>query len=139
EEDDIYGDGVNVAARLEAFGEPGGICISGRVREHVGDRLPYTFQDMGDQRVKNIARPVRPYAISAATVASWPLFPSAAEASKPITPSTAARLSIVVLPFVNLSNDPEQEYLADGITEDLTTDLSGISGSFVIARSTAFT
>jgi adenylate cyclase len=139
EEDDIYGDGVNIAARLEALAEPGGICISRTVREHVGDRLPYPFEDMGDQRVKNIARPVRPYAISAAAVASLPQVPSTADASKPITSSTAPRLSIVVLPFVNLSNDPEQEYFADGITDDLTTDLSRISGSFVIARNTAFT
>jgi class 3 adenylate cyclase len=98
EEDDIYGDGVNIAARLEALAEPGGICISRTVREHVGDRLPYPFEDMGDQRVKNIARPVRPYAISAAAVASLPQVPSTADASKPITSSTAPRLSIVVLP-----------------------------------------
>jgi adenylate cyclase len=139
EEDDIYGDGVNVAARLEALAEPGGICISRTVREHIGDRLRYPFEDMGDQSVKNIARPLRPYAISAAEVASLPQVPSTAEASEPVTSSTAPRLSIVVLPFVNLSNDPEQEYFADGITDDVTTDLSRISGSFVIARNTAFT
>src|SRR5260370_5600318 len=139
EPEDIFGEGVNIAARLEAFAEPGGICISGTVREHVGDKLPYPFEDMGDQRVKNIARPVRVYAISAAAVASLPQVPSIAEASKPITSLNAPRLSIVVLPFVNLSNDPEQEYFADGVTDDLTTDLSRISGSFVIARNTAFT
>ncbi len=139
EPEDIFGEGVNIAARLEALAEPGGICISRTVREHVGDKLPYPFEDMGDQRVKNIARPVRVYAISAAAVASLPQVPSIAEASKPITSLNAPRLSIVVLPFVNLSNDPEQGYFADGITDDLTTDLSRISGSFVIARNTAFT
>jgi adenylate cyclase len=139
EPEDIFGDGVNIASRLEALAEPGGICISNTVREHVGDRLPYPFEDIGDQTVKNIARPVRSYAINAAAIASLPEVPSTAEVSKPINSLTTPRLSIVVLPFANLSNDPEQEYFADGITDDLTTDLSRISGSFVIARNTAFT
>jgi TolB-like protein/class 3 adenylate cyclase/Tfp pilus assembly protein PilF len=134
--DDIFGDGVNVAARLEALAEPGGICISRVVRDQVRDKLPYAFEDMGEQSVKNIARPVRAYAMSAGAIAS---LPPAAEAGAPVVSSTAPRLSIVVLPFANLSNDPEQEYFADGITDDLTTDLSRISGSFVIARNTAFT
>src|SRR5207237_3782964 len=99
----------------------------------------YPFEDIGEQSVKNIARPVRVYAISAAAVASLPQVLGMTEASKPITSLNAPRLSIVVLPFVNLSNDAEQEYFADGITDDLTTDLSRISGSFVIARNTAFT
>jgi TolB-like protein len=94
---------------------------------------------MGEQSVKNIAQPVRAYSMSAAAVAALPPDPSPEEASKPAMASNAPRLSIVVLPFVNLSNDPEQEYFADGITDDLTTDLSRISGSFVIARNTAFT
>jgi len=140
EEHDIFGDGVNVAARLEELAEPGGICISHTVNEHVGDKLPYSFEDMGDHNVKNIARSVRTYAIGAAAIASLPqVFSSTGEANKPITSSTAPRLSIVVLPFVNLSDDPELEYFADGITDDLTTDLSRISGTFVIARNTAFT
>jgi adenylate cyclase len=140
EEHDIFGDGVNVAARLEELAEPGGICISHTVHEHVGDRLPYSFEDMGDHNVKNIARSVRPYAIGAAALASLPqVFSSIGEANKSITPWTAPRLSIVVLPFVNFSDDPELEYFADGITDDLTTDLSRISGTFVIARNTAFT
>jgi adenylate cyclase len=192
EDGDIFGDGVNVAARLEALAEPGGICISGTVRDHVGDRLAYAFEDMGEQSVKNIARPVRAYAMSAAAVAATPLVaveaqPGAAgrrmiphraaiaagvvaamaiglgawwvwpnAGSSPVSveapagpqtpptvastaPKSAPRLSIVVLPFANLSNDPEQEYFADGITDNLTTDLSRISGSFVIARNTAFT
>jgi TolB-like protein/Flp pilus assembly protein TadD len=139
EPEDIFGDGVNIAARLEALAEPGGICISRTVRDHIGERLPYSFEDMGEQSVKNIAQPVRAYSMSAAAVAALPPDPSPEEASKPAMASNAPRLSIVVLPFVNLSNDPEQEYFADGITDDLTTDLSRISGSFVIARNTAFT
>jgi TolB-like protein len=118
---------------------PGGICVSGTVRDHIGDRLHYAFEDMGEQRVKNITRPVRVYALSAAAVASSPPGVATAEAGKPVASSTSPRLSIVVLPFANMSNDPEQEYFADGITDDLTTDLSRISGSFVIARNTAFT
>ncbi len=139
EPEDIFGDGVNIAARLEALAEPGGICISRVVRDQIRDKLSYPFEDSGEQSVKNIARPVRTYSMSAAAVASLPQIPSIAETGTPITLSTAPRLSIVVLPFVNLSNDPEQEYFADGIADDLTTDLSRISGSFVIARTTAFT
>jgi TolB-like protein/class 3 adenylate cyclase/Tfp pilus assembly protein PilF len=137
--DDIFGDGVNVAARLEALAEPGGICISRVVRDQIRDKLPYAFEDLGEQSVKNIGRPMRVYAMSAAAVASLLPVASTVETRKPVAPSTAPRLSIVVLPFANLSNDPEQEYFADGITDDLTSDLSRISGSFVIARHTAFT
>src|ERR1700739_4159540 len=137
EEHDIFGDGVNVAARLEGLAEPGGICLSGTVRDHIGDRLPNTFEDLGEQRVKNITRAVRVYALRAHGFAESP----SSNASAALTSQSPAppRLSIVVLPFDNLSNDPEQEYFADGVTEDLTTDLSRISGSFVIARNTAFT
>jgi adenylate cyclase len=137
--DDIFGDGVNVAARLQALAEPGGICISRVVRDQIRDKLSYPFEDMGEQSVKNIVRPVRAYALCAAAVAALHPVAVTADAGNPATPLTAPRLSIVVLPFVNLSNDPEQEYFADGITDDLTTDLSRISGSFVIARNTAFT
>jgi adenylate cyclase len=139
DDDDIFGDGVNVAARLEALAEPGGICISRVVRDQIRDKLPYAFEDLGEQSVKNIGRPVRVYAMSAAAVASLLPVAGTVEARKPVAPSTAPRLSIVVLPFANLSNDPEQEYFADGITDDLTSDLSRISGSFVIARNTALT
>jgi adenylate cyclase len=141
--DDIFGDGVNVAARLEALAEPGGICISRVVRDQVRDKLPYAFEDMGEQTVKNITRPVRAYALGAAAVGALP--PVTAPARPRSLRHRASprrdvpRLSIVVLPFANLSNDPEQEYFADGITDDLTTDLSRIAGSFVIARNTAFT
>ncbi len=138
EGEDIFGDGVNVAARLEALAEPSGICVSGTVHDQIRDKLPYPFDDLGEQSVKNIARPVRVYALRPDSVAVLPALstPPAASATQP---AVAPRLSIVVLPFTNMSNDPEQQYFADGITEDLTTDLSRIEGSFVISRSTAFT
>jgi adenylate cyclase len=190
DDDDIYGDGVNIAARLEALAEPGGICISRAVRNQIRDKLPYAFEDMGEQIVKNIARPVRAYAMSGAAVASTPLRAAQAQPHRPSLGSGLRRapmlalmlalialgsavwwnwplrlptapsvrnlaaavspvlaptkvvsspLSVVVLPFANLSTNPEQEYFADAITEDLTTDLSRISGSFVIAPMTAFT
>jgi adenylate cyclase len=135
---DIFGDGVNVAARLEALAEPGGICVSRTVRDHIRDKLPYAFEDMGEQSVKNIARPVRVYALRPAAIAELPSLSAPPTTSIP-QPAVAPRLSIVVLPFANLSSDPEQQYLADGITEDLTTDLSRLAGMFVISRNTAFT
>jgi TolB-like protein/class 3 adenylate cyclase len=138
EEHDIFGDGVNVAARLEALAEPGGICISRMVRDQIRDKLPYTFEDMGERSVKNIARPVRVYAVRAEAVADPPA-PAVRPSTQIPQPAVAPRLSIVVLPFTNLSNDPEQQYFADGITEDLTTDLSRISDMVVISRNTAFT
>src|SRR5246127_1173938 len=180
EPDDIYGDGVNVAARLEALSEPGGICVSRVVRDQIRDKLPYPFEDKGEQSVKNIARSVRVFALRPEAIAELPAAnmsttprrrraapwafvaavaaallvlagvgwwswsgtrssstePAAVEATtKSITkPPTAPRLSIIVLPFANLSNDPEQQYLADGITEDLTTDLSRTAHTVVISR-----
>ena len=138
EDEDIFGDGVNVAARLEALSEPGGICISRMVRDQIRDKLPYAFEDLGEQSVKNIARPVRVYALRPEAVAEPPA-PSVPAAPPVAQPAVAPRLSIVVLPFANLSNDPEQQYFADGITEDLTTDLSCIPDMLVISRNTAFT
>jgi TolB-like protein/class 3 adenylate cyclase len=131
EDGDIFGDGVNIAARLEGLAEPGGMCVSGRVQRDAVGKLDLDFRDLGPQQLKNIARPVRAYAIDAGALARPP------PAHKPV--DRAPRLSIVVLPFANLSADPEQEYFADAITDDLTTDLSRIADSFVIARSTAFT
>jgi TolB-like protein len=137
EEDDIFGDGVNVAARLEGLAEPGGIWISRTVRNQIRHRLPYPFEDLGEQSIKNIARPVRVYALRPEAVAELPAVSvSTVSISQP---AVAPRLSIVVLPFANLSSDPEQQYFADAITEDLTTDLSRISGMFVISRNSAFT
>jgi len=128
---------VSVAARMEALSDSGGICISRTVRDQIRDKLAYPFEDWGEQRVRNIARPVRVYALRSAAVAALP--PPTAQAALPIfQPAVAPRLSIVVLPFTNLGNDPEQEYFADGITDDLTTDVARIQGSLVIARNTAF-
>ena len=186
EDDDIFGDGVNVAARLEALAEPGGICVSRVVREQIRDKLPFSFEDRGEQAVKNIVRPVRVFALRAETIAelpipdariavprrrrsivpevagaaavllamaaiAWWVWPTGRPSSSPATavataattsiarPLVSPRLSIVVLPFENLSKDPDQQYFADGITEDLTTDLSRIGGMFVISRDSAFT
>jgi TolB-like protein len=129
EGDDILGDGVNVAARLEGIAEPGGICISSSAYEHVRGKVPVDFTDLGEQNLKNIARPIRAYAVGLS---------SNAHQTAPLQ-SSAPRLSIVVLPFANIGGDPEQEYFVDGVTESLTTDLSRINGAFVIARNTAFT
>jgi len=138
EEHDIFGDGVNVAARLEALAEPAGICVSRVVRDQLRDRLDIGFEDLGEQSVKNIARPVRVYTWRPGAVADLPTA-SAPPATSSSPPIAAPRLSIVVLPFANLSDDREQQYFADGITEDLTTDLSRIGGTLVISRNTAFT
>jgi hypothetical protein len=148
EGDDLYGDGVNIAARIEALADAGGVFVSNTVHDHVRDRLPFAFEDRGEQQVKNIARPVRVYRVHAtlthlaANAPGSPLFRIAgegAERQRRDAGEDSPRLSIVVLPFANLSNDPEKEYFADGITEDLTTDLSRIADSFVISRNTAFT
>ncbi|MET4290187.1 TolB-like protein/class 3 adenylate cyclase/Tfp pilus assembly protein PilF [Bradyrhizobium sp. LB8.2] len=129
---DIFGDSVNIAARLQSIAEPGGICISSSTYEHVCGKVGVAFVDLGEQNLKNIHRPVRAYAIVGDGVVPRP------ENARSLALSTP-RLSIVVLPFVNLSGDSEQDYFADGVTESLTTDLSRISGSFVIGRHTAFT
>jgi len=135
EGDDIFGDGVNIAARLESLAEPGGICVSARVQEDAASRLDLAFEDIGEQQLKNIARPIRVFRVGAKRIALAGEQP----ATPMLQPAVAPRLSIVVLPFANLSNDPEQQYFADGITEDLTTDLSRIAGMLVISRNTAFT
>jgi class 3 adenylate cyclase len=129
EGDDILGDGVNVAARLEGIAEPGGICISSSAYDQVQGKVPCEFTDLGEQTLKNIARPIRAYAVG--------LNANTDRAVSPL--ASAPRLSLVVLPFANLGGDPEQEYFVDGVTESLTTDLSRINGAFVIARNTAFT
>ena len=134
EGDDIIGDGVNLAARLEGIAEAGGICISGSAHDQVRGKVAVEFTDLGEQELKNIARPVRAYAVVGDGLGGW-IQPDSTTPS----PSSAPRLSIVVLPFANIGGDPEQEYFVDGVTESLTTDLSRIAGSFVIARNTAFT
>jgi TolB-like protein/Tfp pilus assembly protein PilF len=129
EGDDILGDGVNIAGRLEGIAEPGGICISSSAHDHVNGKVAVEFTDLGERALKNIARPIRAYAVGVN-----------ANADRAVPPSTwAPRLSLVVLPFANIGGDSEQEYLVDGVTESLTTDLSRINGAFVIARNTAFT
>jgi class 3 adenylate cyclase/TolB-like protein len=176
EGDDLLGDGVNVAARLEGIAEPGGICLSRAAFDQARGKIDLAAQDLGEQRLKNIAEPIRVFkidlrdrrgdtrarsrdrtarlvaavgavivALAAVGVAAWHLRVDAVLNPAPLptiavsSTTSAPRLSIVVLPFANLSGDPKQDYLADVITEELTTSLSRISGSFVVARSTAFT
>ena len=133
EGDDILGDGVNITSRLEGVAEAGGVCISGAAYEHVRGRVEAEFIDLGEKALKNIARPVHVYAVRIEADGS--------QSAPPPAPSEFGppRLSIVVLPFANIGGDTEQDYFVDGVTESLTTDLSRIRGSFVIARNTAFT
>jgi TolB-like protein/class 3 adenylate cyclase len=172
EGDDILGDGVNIASRLESIAAPGGVCVSGAAFDHVRGKIDADFIDLGERQLKNIARPVRVHALAADDVArASASAPAKAAARRRIPPpallagaalvlviatgatyrwfavspafvttdAEAKHLSIVVLPFTNLSNDPAQDYFADGVTENLTSDLSRIRDSFVIARNTAFT
>ena len=175
DEDDILGEGVNVAARLEGLAEPGGVCISRTVYNHVKNKVDLEFEDLGERQVKNIAEPLsiyrvlidssvpqsqfggkerrarwrRPVALAAVAVmvavgavAIW-LYPRTPQVEPALTERTALPLpdkpSIAVLPFANMSGDPEQEYFADGMTDDLITDLSKVSGLFVISRNSVFT
>src|SRR5229473_222807 len=133
EENDIFGDGVNVAARLEMLAEPGGICVSGAVRDQVGHRLDdIEFEDLGDQIVKNIARQIRVFRVRLEPDAT-----TAAEGAKVAT-MIAKKPSIAVLPLVNMSGDPEQEFFADGLTEDIITELSRFRELIVISRNSTF-
>lgn len=125
---DILGDGVNVAARLEAIAEPGGICISSSAYDQIRGKVSVEFIDLGEQMLKNIARPIRAYGFAGT---------ANARRTAPL-PSSTPRLSMVVLPFANLGGEVEQDYFADGVTESLTTDLSRITGALIIARNTAF-
>jgi adenylate cyclase len=132
---DVYGDGVNVAARLEALATPGGICVSRVVRDQVRDKLGFAFDDRGEQQVKNIARPVRVFDVNM-TADTMTLTPDAA-ARVPLP--LPHKPSIAVLPFQNMSGDPEQEYFADAMVEEIITALSRIRWLFVIARNSSFT
>jgi adenylate cyclase len=136
EADDIFGDGVNVAVRLEKIATPGGIAVSAAVRDNVGNRLDLQFEDMGEQTLKNIDRPVRAYGISLDFPPTPRTIGSDAGTQEPWE---IEKPSIAVLPFNNISGDPEQEYFSDGITEDIITDLTKISGLFVVARNTVYT
>jgi adenylate cyclase len=134
EGDDLYGDGVNIAARIEALTDAGGVFVSNTVHDQVRDRLPFVFEDLGEQQVKNIARPVRVYRVrDTAAAANSPLCTVQPALPLPDKPS------IAVLPFQNISGDPEQEYFADGMVEEIITALSRIRWFFVIARNSTFT
>ena len=129
---DIFGDGVNVAARLEALAEPGRICVSRVVRDQVRDKLDFAFEDLGEQQVKNIARPVRVYRV----------MPNSGALSLELlneAPALPDKPSVAVLPFTNMSSDPEQEFFADGVAEDIITTMSRYPSLFVIARNSSFT
>jgi adenylate cyclase len=132
--DDIHGDGVNIAARLEGLAAPGGVCISAAVHEQVRDRLDLAFEDMGDCKVKNIDRPIRAWQWSAET--SPPAHAAPVSSTRPALPD---KPSIAVLPFDNMSNDPDQDFFADGMAEDIITALSRMPWFFVIARNSSFT
>ena len=132
--EDILGDGVNVAARLETLAEPGGVCVSGRVQEDLAGRFDLDLRDGGEQTLKNIARPVRVWRWSPAGATSAPT--SVPQAGAPL--ALPDKPSIAVLPFANLSGDPEQEYFADGMVEDIITALSRFKSLFVIARNSSF-
>jgi adenylate cyclase len=133
EGDDLYGDGVNIAARIEALADAGGVLVSNTVHDQVRDRLPFVFEDLGEQQVKNIARPVRVFRVRDVGAAE-----SAPAQSRP-TLALPDKPSIAVLPFQNMSGEPEQEYFADGMVEEIITALSQIRWLFVIARNSTFT
>jgi len=152
EDGDIFGDGVNVAARLEALAAPSGICVSARVQEDAAGRLDLAFEDIGEQQLKNITRPVRVYRVCTALThpdadaPGSPLSSTAGEGAERRRreageggPPLPDKPSIAVLPFANMSGDPEQEYFADGMVEEIITALSRIHWLFVIARNSSFT
>jgi adenylate cyclase len=131
--DNLLGDGVNIAARLEALAEPGAICVSAAARDHIGNKLPMNFDDLGDQQLKNIARPIRVYRVQTEALTARSAVVVVPVLTLPDKPSVA------VLPFANLSNDPDQEFFADGIAEDVMTALTRYPWVFVIARNSTFT
>lgn len=132
--DDFYGDGVNMAARLEGLAGPGGIACSAIVRSQVGNKLELEFLDQGEKTVKNIAQPVHVYFVNLGQPAQ-----ADAVSVAGVKAPRSDKPSIAVLPFQNMSNDPEQEFFSDGMTEDIITDLSKVSGLFVLGRNTVFT
>ena len=132
EGDDLYGDGVNIAARLEGLAEPGGICLSAKVYAEVGAKLDLAFEDLGLNEIKNFAEPIRVYRVAAERPLVAATSPTTEALPLPDKPS------IAVLPFTNMSGDPEQEYFADGIAEDIITELSKFKTLFVIARNSSF-
>ena len=135
--DDIFGDGVNIAARVENECDPGGVCLSGNAFEHVRGKTAFAFHDLGERLLKNIDRPVHLYAVRLASTSTTLASPKPAVETKPL--ALPDKPSIAVLPFQNMSGDPEQDYFADGIVEDITTSLSRSKMLFVIARNSSFT
>ncbi len=133
EGDDRYGEGVNVAARLQELADPGGICVSGKVSKEVEKKLAFGFEPMGEQRMKNIAQPIACYRVNL-----QPPPPAQPDRSLPTPPGLPNRAAIAVLPFTNMSSDPEQEYFVDGLAEDLITDLCKVPGLLVISRHSSF-
>jgi adenylate cyclase len=139
---DIFGDGVNLAARLEGLAEPGGICVSRVVRDEIRDKLDFAFEDMGERSLKNIARPMRVFALNIGARASRPPAAETKAAGPMVEPAPLAlpdKPSLVVLPFQNMSGDPEQEYFVDGMVEEITTAIARLPWLFAIARNSAFT
>jgi adenylate cyclase len=134
---DLFGEGVNIAARLQALAEPGGVCISGSAHEHIRKVLPFAFEDLGSQHVKNIAEPVRAFAVRFNDEVARTASQGAVDYTKPLP--LPDKPSIAVLPFTNMSADPEQEYFGDGVVEDIITALSRVRWFFVIARNSSFT
>jgi adenylate cyclase len=135
----IFGDGINIAARLEGIAEPGGICVSAKVRDEIDGKMNLAYEDMGDRQLKNIARPVRAYGIRLNAALGTAAAPAQAPTAAAADAKSDDKPSIAVLPFTNMSGDPEQEYFSDGISEDIITDLSKIAGLTVIARNSSFT
>src|SRR6516164_3675552 len=134
---DLFGDGVNIAARLQSIAEPGGVCVSSMTYEQVRKVLPITFADLGAQHVKNIQEPIRAYQVSAPSKTREAAPARVAEAES--APPLPDKPSIAVLPFENMSDDPKQEYFADGMVEEIITALSRFKWLFVIARNSSFT
>jgi len=137
EGDRIYGDGVNIAARVQGLGEAGGVCISGSVCDEISSKLPVDCEPLGEQTLKNIDEAVRVYRVRASTRPEVAPGSPSAEASP--GPASSEKPSVAVLPFANMSDEPEQEHFTDGITDDIITDLSKVGGLTVIARNSVFT
>ncbi len=138
EGEQIYGDGVNVAARLQGLADAGGIFISGTIYDQIENKLALHYEYLGEQLVKNVVKPVRVWRVQVESATAAPMAPGRGEVTSPLL-SLPDKPSVAVLPFTNMSGDAEQEYFSDGMTEDLITDLSKLSGLFVIARHSMFT
>jgi adenylate cyclase len=137
EDDRIYGDGVNIAARIQGLAEGGGVCVSGSVCDEISGKVPFDCEPLGEQTLKNIDEAVRVYRVRASAPSEAP--PGSRPAEAGAEPASCGKPSVAVLPFANMSEDPEQEHFTDGLTDDIITDLSKIGGLTVIARTSVFT